>query len=106
MFLAEMFIIKIDEIFMNVFKLSHLTLTEKDQQHVVQRPFNFTKNTFQNFFPFSSGDFWICDEIIKLRHIMYAFYNFVEILLKDRKSTRLNSSHVSISYAVFCLKKK
>src|SRR5699024_12178768 len=25
---------------------------------------------------------------------------------KDRKSTRLNSSHVSISYAVFCLKKK
>src|SRR5438876_7507279 len=28
------------------------------------------------------------------------------ILLLDRKSTRLNSSHPSISYAVFCLKKK
>src|SRR5690348_18054501 len=27
-------------------------------------------------------------------------------LYKDRKSTRLNSSHPSISYAVFCLKKK
>src|SRR5438477_12292714 len=27
-------------------------------------------------------------------------------LLIDRKSTRLNSSHMSISYAVFCLKKK
>src|SRR5438067_8324511 len=27
-------------------------------------------------------------------------------LQQDRKSTRLNSSHVSISYAVFCLKKK
>src|SRR5690625_6835586 len=27
-------------------------------------------------------------------------------LLADRKSTRLNSSHVAISYAVFCLKKK
>src|SRR5438045_7523224 len=26
--------------------------------------------------------------------------------LKDRKSTRLNSSHLGISYAVFCLKKK
>src|SRR5207249_5327844 len=26
--------------------------------------------------------------------------------IQDRKSTRLNSSHVSISYAVFCLKKK
>src|SRR5699024_11995413 len=29
-----------------------------------------------------------------------------DALLLDRKSTRLNSSHVSISYAVFCLKKK
>src|SRR5438067_7457787 len=28
------------------------------------------------------------------------------MLDRDRKSTRLNSSHVSISYAVFCLKKK
>src|SRR5439155_22512513 len=28
------------------------------------------------------------------------------IRLRDRKSTRLNSSHVAISYAVFCLKKK
>src|SRR5690625_6384965 len=29
-----------------------------------------------------------------------------EVLEIDRKSTRLNSSHVAISYAVFCLKKK
>src|SRR5207302_8233634 len=28
------------------------------------------------------------------------------LILTDRKSTRLNSSHVKISYAVFCLKKK
>src|SRR5439155_21595941 len=28
------------------------------------------------------------------------------VTLVDRKSTRLNSSHVAISYAVFCLKKK
>src|SRR5437773_3412658 len=27
-------------------------------------------------------------------------------VLQDRKSTRLNSSHITISYAVFCLKKK
>src|SRR5699024_11745992 len=27
-------------------------------------------------------------------------------IIRDRKSTRLNSTHVSISYAVFCLKKK
>src|SRR5207249_8746585 len=31
---------------------------------------------------------------------------FAESFGEDRKSTRLNSSHVSISYAVFCLKKK
>src|SRR5690625_6647054 len=30
----------------------------------------------------------------------------VEAGIPDRKSTRLNSSHVAISYAVFCLKKK
>src|SRR5688572_31068187 len=30
----------------------------------------------------------------------------VELLEVDRKSTRLNSSHSQISYAVFCLKKK
>src|SRR5690606_38394250 len=29
-----------------------------------------------------------------------------DLLTQDRKSTRLNSSHVKISYAVFCLKKK
>src|SRR5690625_2896918 len=33
--------------------------------------------------------------------------NFVDTtIFEDRKSTRLNSSHVAISYAVFCLKKK
>src|SRR3712207_7727121 len=31
---------------------------------------------------------------------------FDTILARDRKSTRLNSSHANISYAVFCLKKK
>src|SRR2546430_10691215 len=32
--------------------------------------------------------------------------NIAEIAARDRKSTRLNSSHSQISYAVFCLKKK
>src|SRR5690606_39701849 len=32
--------------------------------------------------------------------------SFKSIAAQDRKSTRLNSSHVKISYAVFCLKKK
>src|SRR5690625_5925690 len=38
------------------------------------------------------------------RQVMqHAFFNFLD---QDRKSTRLNSSHVAISYAVFCLKKE
>src|SRR5258705_2208830 len=32
--------------------------------------------------------------------------NRAVMALRDRKSTRLNSSHLGISYAVFCLKKK
>src|SRR2546427_5672309 len=38
--------------------------------------------------------------------IAAAFVRHVPVLLADRKSTRLNSSHSQISYAVFCLKKK
>src|SRR3712207_8393841 len=35
-----------------------------------------------------------------------ALFRAADIALQDRKSTRLNSSHANISYAVFCLKKK
>src|SRR5437899_9123761 len=44
---------------------------------------------------------WIFVECAHVQHIM--FQRAQEI---DRKSTRLNSSHLGISYAVFCLKKK
>src|SRR5688572_32681596 len=36
----------------------------------------------------------------------FSYPGYAEILNGDRKSTRLNSSHSQISYAVFCLKKK
>src|SRR5262245_65291653 len=35
-----------------------------------------------------------------------ALFNNLVLYDQDRKSTRLNSSHLGISYAVFCLKKK
>src|SRR5256885_5574745 len=38
------------------------------------------------------------------KHILLESANFD--FVRDRKSTRLNSSHLVISYAVFCLKKK
>src|SRR5690606_41153721 len=40
----------------------------------------------------------------RIRVIAQAFRHGLSV--EDRKSTRLNSSHVKISYAVFCLKKK
>src|SRR5256886_15530107 len=46
--------------------------------------------------------------IITHAHIDHTGYlpRFVRHGFRDRKSTRLNSSHSQISYAVFCLKKK
>src|SRR3712207_7419597 len=40
------------------------------------------------------------DDVLDLRLALLG------VLAQDRKSTRLNSSHANISYAVFCLKKK
>src|SRR5690625_6887089 len=39
-------------------------------------------------------------------HVRLAAARLPHARAEDRKSTRLNSSHVAISYAVFCLKKK
>src|SRR3712207_7841355 len=39
-------------------------------------------------------------------HIKLAYLPSYGMVKLDRKSTRLNSSHANISYAVFCLKKK
>src|SRR5256885_6962010 len=38
--------------------------------------------------------------------MLRALSRSMTLLISDRKSTRLNSSHLVISYAVFCLKKK
>src|SRR3989442_15792203 len=51
-----------------------------------------------------------CDQITEDLSFLAASPQMVrirqQIMQIDRKSTRLNSSHVRISYAVFCLKKK
>src|ERR1039458_7284194 len=38
-------------------------------------------------------------------HVRIRLVEGVDVACRDRKSTRLNSSHLGISYAVFCLKK-
>src|SRR5690625_5506282 len=43
---------------------------------------------------------------VGINEIWYYEGEHCETYTQDRKSTRLNSSHVAISYAVFCLKKK
>src|SRR5262245_54136647 len=50
-----------------------------------------------------------CSFIAHVQHAMAAITAGVvdvALITQDRKSTRLNSSHLGISYAVFCLKKK
>src|SRR3712207_8154527 len=50
---------------------------------------------------------WLCPALFKyFETAPEKIYAKAEAIAEDRKSTRLNSSHANISYAVFCLKKK
>src|SRR5437764_2577905 len=55
---------------------------------------------------FSLNKFGLAQSKTELRPGTYSLNFFAPHLSEDRKSTRLNSSHRCISYAVFCLKKK
>src|SRR5258708_28034104 len=46
------------------------------------------------------------NELVQVEGLLGEFADRDERTVEDRKSTRLNSSHQIISYAVFCLKKK
>src|SRR6266511_5250535 len=48
----------------------------------------------------------ICNVLAAIKAAKYHRMGPDDVIMTDRKSTRLNSSHVKISYAVFCLKKK
>src|SRR5699024_12523864 len=54
-----------------------------------------------NFWYFNNGVTILCESVERSSQSIRSPQS-----KPDRKSTRLNSSHVSISYAVFCLKKK
>src|SRR3712207_7235211 len=52
------------------------------------------------------GDRWLGKAHLQVTQNHHAFPDDSTVFCLDRKSTRLNSSHANISYAVFCLKKK
>src|SRR5690606_41703866 len=54
----------------------------------------------------SSPAWWQASAPLHRLPVLLAPLALLSLACPDRKSTRLNSSHVKISYAVFCLKKK
>src|SRR2546430_9970447 len=56
----------------------------------------------------NSGDIQVGTLVAYLTYLVQILMSVVmaTFMISDRKSTRLNSSHSQISYAVFCLKKK
>ena len=81
----------------SLFLLPSLALSEESYKSLLEKARNLDKDEFFE----DAVEYWqkILDANPPPDIILYA-------KLKDRKSTRLNSSHVVISYAVFCLKKK
>src|SRR2546429_3161389 len=69
---------------------------------MIRRPPRSTLFPYTTLFrSFASSSAFLPASVIKFRMVLPSF-----LRLRDRKSTRLNSSHGYISYAVFCLKKK
>src|SRR5437867_7832104 len=76
---------------------------------MIRRPPRSTLFPYTTLFRSTSQALCVLDELYDPvgETIMNARYaEFRERTREDRKSTRLNSSHRTISYAVFCLKKK
>src|SRR2546426_9091041 len=70
---------------------------------MIRRPPRSTLFPYTTLFRSVRGPFHFRDALL---HLFARAVGNVEQDLRDRKSTRLNSSHLVISYAVFCLKKK
>src|SRR2546430_8804538 len=74
---------------------------------MIRRPPRSTLFPYTTLFRSSVGRGLLVDRAQQVEHLPQTVGCQVEVLAdQDRKSTRLNSSHSQISYAVFCLKKK
>src|SRR5687768_18208759 len=67
-----------------------------------RQPFPLTNNVVFDLFE----RLFINERLVQLVTLNHASSKLIDLKQVDRKSTRLNSSHGYISYAVFCLKKK
>src|SRR5690625_875213 len=94
--------------------LVHVAVSQNFRDKGIVKSVKFGKESSINFSNYQSIAMQLLVIVIVLLHFFYIIILFIfrhtrlEYLYfsLDRKSTRLNSSHVTISYAVFCLKKK
>src|SRR3712207_8611589 len=76
---------------------------------MIRRPPRSTLFPYTTLFRSGSGADWLANRLVLLASgvaLLVAGWLVLARAELDRKSTRLNSSHANISYAVFCLKKK
>src|SRR5690625_5855425 len=85
-------------------KIKILQLLQNEMRRIIQ---NIGTRMVINFLQKSFKSQPIMEIFARMQFVTYIHTMFIkQIQNRDRKSTRLNSSHVAISYAVFCLKKK
>src|SRR5256885_12880589 len=73
---------------------------------MIRRPPRSTLFPYTTLFRSPMSSICLIRAVIGLERARAFFRDDGRVLAVDRKSTRLNSSHLVISYAVFCLKKK
>src|SRR2546430_8108919 len=73
---------------------------------MIRRPPRSTLFPYTTLFRSVDVQDWDCDYLVCSGYKIFAPHMGFLWGKRDRKSTRLNSSHSQISYAVFCLKKK
>src|SRR5256885_8075473 len=73
---------------------------------MIRRPPRSTLFPYTTLFRSSVEHVLVCQALEEVNVAAHVVIEYGDVAAGDRKSTRLNSSHLVISYAVFCLKKK
>src|SRR5699024_12201704 len=110
-FLVSACSIDSDELSGKTFKIAHPPVLEEELDNpssyypIVTLKFS-KSNSVSNTLDDAEGTYELNEDVLVINFENKNEKLKVHFIDLDRKSTRLNSSHVSISYAVFCLKKK